>query len=234
MVAGAKGRAGNRRLTELSEATLKGRTEQVGGEVAELAPDRLDRFFLREGLIAPPASQLRAQPGAGGAEGRQSEGVGGEIGGWEGDADAANESVDVGEAGVDAADGAMDAVGYELVSAPAMVPTSTLGCAQTAKRVDVKALKECIWGLIQEMTGGRQGGVVGFQAVMEGLQGRYPAGHLAAVSVSYCFICALHLCNEHGLTLEAVEGDEEGEQRSIASAPADVGYNLTAFSIRAS
>ena len=74
-------------------------------------------------------------------------------------------------------------------------------CDARALQVDVKALKEALWGAIQAA------------AVAQQQQQQAPAplpftallAHVAAggdgVSVHLSFICLLHLANEHGLEL---------------------------------
>ena len=116
---------------------------------------------------------------------------------------------------------------FTLLAKPKQVEQQFIGYAQAAKRVDVKKLKDCLWTGISSAnhaqknqhngTGednehsddweeaGNDAAVppITFQHAIDTLAGRYPAGQLASVSVPYCFICVLHLCNEQGLVLES-------------------------------
>lgn len=118
----------------------------------------------------------------------------------------------------------------DLVAAPTKVNKIDIGYARRAKTVDIKALKEDVWTLLQEAPdqGGEdaaddaapakkagRGGAsasaasgkeVSFQYVLSKLHEKVPAAKLEEVSFAYCFICLLHLANEK--TLELIgEGD---------------------------
>lgn len=41
--------------------------------------------------------------------------------------------------------------------------------------------------------------------MIKGIPERNPAGQLGDLSVHLCFICILHLCNEHGLAVTGVK-----------------------------
>lgn len=83
--------------------------------------------------------------------------------------------------------------------------------ARTAKRVDVKKLKENIWSLIPTNTQqaseppikSTEGPEKSFKDVISGLSGLYPEQTFKDISVAYCFICTLHLANEQGLDIVA-------------------------------
>lgn len=203
-------------MTELSAATIKGRTKQRGrGMEAQVNKDRLEQLFMREATLTLSLPSTTPPLNNNDDDGDADE--------WAhagGDDIGQNEPAD--DFQPDASAPPSDLV--SLLSAPPQVAPSTIQYAQTAKRVDVKALKESLWSAIQKE--GVDG--VSFQSVMDDVSRDYPRDKLASVSVSYCFICVLHLCNEHGLTLKSGEYDEGQASRS---APADVGYNLTHFTI---
>ena len=137
---------------------------------------------------------------------------------------------------------------FTLLTEPARVEQLSIGYARTAKRVDVKRLKECLWAGInsastakpdeekesdewEESDGRTAIAPITFQHAIDTLAGRYPAGALESVSVSYCFICVLHLCNERSLTLESdplppyhTAAGGAGQERRV---------NLSSFTIRA-
>lgn len=91
----------------------------------------------------------------------------------------------------------------------------------------MRALKETLWdgmhalveeGHIQSSDPVSQSGrSIEFQSVIGGV-GESGAGRLEDLSVHLCFICMLHLANEHGLAIH----DSPGlDQLSIDNLPAD-------------
>jgi len=91
----------------------------------------------------------------------------------------------------------------------------------------VRALKETIWDGMHALVDEEQlqssdadsqsGRSIAFQSVISGL-GESGAGRLEDLSVHLCFICLLHLANEHGLSIH----DSPGlDQLSIDNLPSD-------------
>ncbi|KAJ2865232.1 hypothetical protein GGH94_002373 [Coemansia aciculifera] len=88
--------------------------------------------------------------------------------------------------------------------------------ARRAKRVNVKKLKDNIWREMASV-GGEEGDVMTraaldsaeaklesgqkFSAVVSSLKKVYPREKLEELSISYCFICLLHLANERNLRI---------------------------------
>lgn len=81
---------------------------------------------------------------------------------------------------------------------------------QVAKKVNIRALKESLWGALDPAP--PKDGVaakspaaapVAFSSAMSTLAQSAPADSLKDVSVAYCFICLLHLANEKGLAIES-------------------------------
>lgn len=109
------------------------------------------------------------------------------------------------------------AVGLQLVEAPKMAQRLDIGFARKAKRVDVKALKENLWSNLAP--DGKKSSSTTFTStfteftrlcqmiltfILEGVMSKVPVASdakFADVSVPYCFICLLHLCNEKSLKL---------------------------------
>ena len=107
------------------------------------------------------------------------------------------------------------AVGLQLVDAPKMAQRLDIGFARKAKRVDVKALKENLWSNLAP--DGKKSSSTTFTSEVSHLSRLLHVGHTLAgimskvpvasdakfadVSVPYCFICLLHLCNEKSLKL---------------------------------
>ena len=81
--------------------------------------------------------------------------------------------------------------------------------SRAAKQVDVRSLKELMWRGIQVVLARRApgaGGAIEFADVLASVPASNPAGRLEDLSVHLCFICVLHLANEHGLVVGAVPG----------------------------
>jgi condensin complex subunit 2 len=85
--------------------------------------------------------------------------------------------------------------------------------ARTAKRVDVKKLKENLWkALTIKSNDDRVLGIQKFTDIMHILKRMYPAKVMQDISVPFCFICLLHLANERDLSIirpNQVEEDED-------------------------
>ncbi|XAR68122.1 hypothetical protein NMG60_11003138 [Bertholletia excelsa] len=91
-----------------------------------------------------------------------------------------------------------------LVSQPRQVHKIEVQYDKTSKQVDVQALKETLWGYLQEstQTSIQREETVSFRHVLA----RFPDDCRAAATVQdisphLCFICLLHLANEHGLVI---------------------------------
>lgn len=101
-------------------------------------------------------------------------------------------------------------LGLDLLSAPRKVEKLTISYSKIAKKMDVKVLKESIWA---DLTGRTTGRTLKpkttpevpvertFTEVIQSLPKTMPVDILPNVSVSYVFICLLHLANEKGLSL---------------------------------
>uniref|UniRef100_A0A7N0TU02 Condensin complex subunit 2 n=1 Tax=Kalanchoe fedtschenkoi TaxID=63787 RepID=A0A7N0TU02_KALFE len=94
----------------------------------------------------------------------------------------------------------------QLVSQPRQVNKIEVNYDKTSKVVDVQALKVIIWDQIQEST---QASSMDQEAPISfrGLLANFPADCQAAaapddISPHLCFICLLHLANEHSLNIQ--------------------------------
>ncbi|ROT36831.1 barren [Sodiomyces alkalinus F11] len=117
----------------------------------------------------------------------------------------------------------MGAFGTTLVTSTRRVRPDYVQYARTAKKVDVRRLKEEIWkgmGLEPAATNANSSRLLTpppsgeaqpevdkdktlkFTTVMNNLQSVYPKPMMEDISTSYCFICLLHLANEKGLVIE--------------------------------
>ena len=108
------------------------------------------------------------------------------------------------------------------VAEPAKAEKVVIGYAKRAKTVDIEALKEHVWAIINDMAGkavpkskaagaaASEGELLPFQAVVDKLHERMPPAKLSELSISYCFYCVLDLANKKGLEIVAGEfGDLE-------------------------
>ncbi|CAG8525060.1 10758_t:CDS:10 [Ambispora gerdemannii] len=121
--------------------------------------------------------------------------------------------------------------GNQLISQPKRTKPAFVKYAKTAKRVDVKKLKDNIWKTLTDSTdktiattstsvavpkpgdqvvhGGKK-----FTSIIENLKKIYPDRKMKDISVSFCFICLLHLANEKNLK---IIGDENLSELRILS-----------------
>lgn len=111
----------------------------------------------------------------------------------------------------------------DLLQAARRARPEYVNYAKTAKKVNVKVLKDNIWDAlsikmdhppvdeagqpVQEdnsPTGDHEGAHEErkFTEVVQDLKKVYPAQQMADISTSFCFICVLHLANEKGLVIE--------------------------------
>ena len=145
--------------------------------------------------------------------------------GEDGGADMGNYSDDDGAAGGDdfgfdfsqlgaALEGDVVGGGGELVAAPQRVEKVQLAYARSAKQVDVRALKALMWENVTTMADDSR--CVSMHDVIARVMKGNAAGRVEDLSMHLCFICVLHLCNEHGLALSAPTLD----QMVISNVPA--------------
>ncbi|KAM0275745.1 hypothetical protein ACHAQH_007463 [Verticillium albo-atrum] len=118
----------------------------------------------------------------------------------------------------------LGAFGTTLVTSTRRIRPDYVQYARTAKKVDVRRLKEEIWkgmrldSLEPDVDASRmltpppsseepnaepdKDKMLKFTEVMNDLQTVYPKPMMEDISTSYCFICLLHLANEKGLVIE--------------------------------
>ncbi|KAL9647402.1 hypothetical protein ABK040_006765 [Willaertia magna] len=93
--------------------------------------------------------------------------------------------------------------GTQLIEAPKLVERLNIKYATRAKQVDVRALKDHLWKDIKS----NEEEKVDFKDLVSNLNTSKPKEDerkpdFSEVSVPFCFICMLHICNEQGLELE--------------------------------
>lgn len=102
----------------------------------------------------------------------------------------------------------------EMVAEPWRVKKAEIKFAKSATKVDVRALKQRLWHTIaeplhllessethhQESQSG-QDDQVSFQKVVQEVNDGIPENSSGSASIPFCFVCLLHLANEHNLQL---------------------------------
>ncbi|CAH2351756.1 condensin complex subunit 2 [[Candida] railenensis] len=115
--------------------------------------------------------------------------------------------------------------GSQLVTARNLFKPTYINFSKVAKRVDVKLLKENLWECLNNEKASIQGDKYENESSVEEatkedclvsvdhtiqqnfsetiglLNSKYTSDQLSNLSTSFCFICVLHLANEHGLEL---------------------------------
>ena len=162
-----------------------------------LKPDASPASFGAAGEARDEAAAGGREVDAGGAYDDDDGGDGGgwgDAGGWDGEDDTVGYAGPVGDAG----DAAPET---GLLSAPRRVEKIQVKYARSAKVVDVRALKAALWNGLQAGATRSKDGSVSFGDLLEGVTAACGAGALDDLSVHMCFICVLHLANEHGLAI---------------------------------
>lgn len=97
-----------------------------------------------------------------------------------------------------------------LIEKPQQAEKLNIEYARVAKRVDVKLLKHNIWQQLHTIKPIEQNTtdkILSFQSSVNKLNTMYNDTTLAPLSIPYCFICVLHLANEHSLILQHQSDD---------------------------
>ncbi|KAL5715371.1 hypothetical protein ACHQM5_017200 [Ranunculus cassubicifolius] len=91
---------------------------------------------------------------------------------------------------------------FTLVSQRRQVNKIEVKYDKTSKQVDVHKLKSTLWDHIQESANlGDEAGGVSFKNALSNFPEECQAAALEDISPHLCFICLLHLANEHGLRI---------------------------------
>jgi len=111
----------------------------------------------------------------------------------------------------DAVDGIEDIkeeTGNQFVTGGRKARPEYVNFSKVAKRVDVKLLKDNLWKSIKHETREKTPGeekeeTKTFKNVVDVIGEMYRPDEKKDLSTSFCFICLLHLANEHGLSIES-------------------------------
>lgn len=123
----------------------------------------------------------------------------------------------------------------ELVQAPAVPQVTEVNYARSIKRMDAAAVKGALWKALcrlQPLPPAPQPPAaadaaepaprpVPFRALVAMLPALLPPTVLAELTVAFCFVCLLHLCNERGVVLTTAPDTREllASRRECAPAP---------------
>lgn len=89
-----------------------------------------------------------------------------------------------------------------------MNATQKVMYSRVAKKVDIKKLKDNIWRCIENQltkVDSSKGKQLQFSSIIQQLKTLYTFDTLKDLSTSFCFICLLHLANEHGFRIDKDE-----------------------------
>lgn len=111
----------------------------------------------------------------------------------------------------------MTLLGLEAAQAAHKVEKVEVNYSRAAKQVDVKALKELMWSGLNTVAVGSKNDCIDFDQVLATVPSDNPAGRVEDLSVHLCFICMLHLANEHGLQIQGTEGLDALSIRGVVS-----------------
>lgn len=94
--------------------------------------------------------------------------------------------------------------GTQLITGGNKVKPEYVNYSKTAKNVNVKYLKDNLWQSLEgKKLDTEQQDEKQFSDVIKDIGKLYPKEEKKDLSTSFCFICLLHLANEHSLTLES-------------------------------
>lgn len=89
----------------------------------------------------------------------------------------------------------------DMVEAPSTVNSIQINYARKAKKVNVKLVKKEFWNILEQS---RANKTVSFKEVQDKLchtPGLLPEEDQQNLTPAFCFLCLLHLANEHGLVI---------------------------------
>lgn len=108
-------------------------------------------------------------------------------------------------------------IGTQLVTGGRKARPEYVNFSKVAKRVDVKLLKDNLWRSIKQEDKGEdlegtpeaEKKAKAFTEIVDTIGGMYRPEEKKDLSTSFCFICLLHLANEHGLSIDATENHDD-------------------------
>lgn len=105
--------------------------------------------------------------------------------------------------------------GDELITNHHLKKTKPLyvNYARTAKRVDVKKLKDNLWKVLtaNDLDEEKVQGELRFTDIVNNLKKLYSPKTMRDISVPFCFICLLHLANEKDLSITGMGAQQDDD-----------------------
>lgn len=109
-----------------------------------------------------------------------------------------------------------EASGLQLLAGGRKARPEYVNFSRIAKRVDVKLLKDNLWRAIKTdpaeeaaaLARDKEAEEKDFEHVIASIGRMYPTEEKKDLSTSFCFICLLHLANEHGLSITLNEAHD--------------------------
>lgn len=116
----------------------------------------------------------------------------------------------------DADEAKKEASGLQLLAGGRKARPEYVNFSRIAKRVDVKLLKDNLWRAIKTdpteeaaaKARDKEAEEKDFEHVITSIGQMYPTEEKKDLSTSFCFICLLHLANEHGLSITLNEAHD--------------------------
>lgn len=104
--------------------------------------------------------------------------------------------------------------------------------ARTAKRVDVKKLKDNLWKVLTNNDLGEEKvqGELKFTDIVNNLKKLYSPKTMRDISVPFCFICLLHLANEKDLSITGMGPQQQDDDDFVLGDDNDWMSNETILS----
>lgn len=181
-----------RRSKASSGSTQTGPSKTLLPDDYRYSAEMLGRYSLRPGFISVLHSRQRGHPGGDTYAGYDDSS-------WDLPGDHDEGGWDMGES-----------EGLDLAEAAHKVEKVEVSYSKAAKQVDVKTLKELMWQgisavleqrIADEISNPHEG--IEFADILATVPHENNAGRLEDLSVHLCFICVLHLANEHGLAINS-------------------------------
>lgn len=122
--------------------------------------------------------------------------------------------IDFNDALAEGTDMKQEPLATQLITGGRKVRPEYVTFSRIAKRVDVKLLKDNLWrGIKEEEDDSKEDtepkDEKTFTEVVSSIGKMYGAEERRDLSTSFCFICLLHLANEHSLSISTAEGYED-------------------------
>ncbi|MCO5582643.1 hypothetical protein L7F22_036541 [Adiantum nelumboides] len=116
-------------------------------------------------------------------------------------------------------DGVVNSEEGHMIPQPRKVQKIEVDYDKTSKQIDVRVLKETLWQNLQDASSAVQGAeeLISFKGLLSQVPTACEAAAPGDISVHLCFICLLHLANEHNLRILDCSGLDELYVQNVVS-----------------